>query len=64
LVWGPDDHLGRLNLLTPTRIANAAKLIPKGEVFPMNLPLDKPKVPGFGREVFKHEIKALAPGYA
>lgn len=30
----------------------------------MNLPLDKPKVPGFGREVFKHEIKALAPGYA
>jgi hypothetical protein len=63
-VWGPDDHLGRLNLLTPTRIANAAKLIQKGEVVPMNLPLDKPKVPGFGREVFKHEIKALAPGYA
>lgn len=63
-VWGPDDHLGRLNLLTPTRIAAAAKLIRTGEVVPLNLPLDKPKTPGFGREVFKHEIKALLPGYA
>ena len=63
-VWGSDDNLGRLNLLTPTRIAAAAKLIKKGEVVPLNLPLDVPKVPSFGREVFKHEIKALAPGVA
>ena len=63
-VWGPDDSLGRLNLLTPIRIAAAAKLIIKGEVVPLNLPLDVPKVPSFGRQPFHHEIKALAPGLA
>jgi hypothetical protein len=31
-VWGPEDGLGRLNLLTPTRVAAAAKEIKTGEV--------------------------------
>jgi hypothetical protein len=31
-VWGPEDGLGRLNLLTPTRVAEAAKEIKTGEI--------------------------------
>jgi hypothetical protein len=63
-VWGPADNLGRLNLLTPTRIASAAKLITTGLVVPLNLPLTVPAVPAFGRQPFKHTIKALSPGLA
>lgn len=29
-----------------------------------SLPLDVPKIPSFGREIFKHEIKVLHPGIA
>lgn len=34
-VWGEDDQIGRLNLLTPTRVAAAAKEIRTGEVIPI-----------------------------
>jgi hypothetical protein len=57
-------QIGRLNLLTPTRVAAAAKEIKTGEIIPVNLPLDCPKQPAFGREVFKHEIKVLAENVA
>ncbi|KAI9699316.1 MAG: hypothetical protein M1836_002926 [Candelina mexicana] len=63
-VWGQDDFLGRLNLLTPTRVAAAGKEIKTGEIVPLNLPLDVPKVPAFHREQFQHEIKTLFPGIA
>ncbi|KAI9811865.1 MAG: hypothetical protein M1827_005216 [Pycnora praestabilis] len=62
--WGKDDFIGRLNLLTPTRVVAASKEIRTGEVVPLNLPLDVPKVPSFGREQFQHEIKVLHPGVA
>lgn len=57
-------QIGRLNLLTPTRVAAAGKEIKTGEIVPVNLPLDCPKQPAFGREVFKHEIKVLAENVA
>lgn len=53
-----------MNLLTPTRVAAAAKEIKTGQIIPLNLPLDVPKVPAFNREPFEHQIKALAPGLA
>jgi hypothetical protein len=59
-----DEQIGRLNLLTPPRVAAAAKEIKTGEIIPVNLPLDCPKQPAFGREVFKHEIKVLAENVA
>ena|ERR1700760_686093 len=34
-VWGPDDYLGRLNLLTPKRVLAAAKEIRTGEIVPV-----------------------------
>lgn len=30
----------------------------------ISLPLDVPKTPAFGREVFEHNIKVLLPGVA
>ena len=35
-VFGEDDEIGTLNLLTPERVAAAAGLVKTGEVFPMN----------------------------
>ncbi|KAI9815801.1 MAG: hypothetical protein M1827_002197 [Pycnora praestabilis] len=58
-VWGENDYLGRLNLLTPTRVAAASKEIRTGEMVSLNLPLNVPDVPAFGRETFEHEIKTL-----
>jgi hypothetical protein len=34
-VWGDDDYIGRLNLLTPTRVKAAAAEIKTGEVIPL-----------------------------
>src|SRR5206468_1937579 len=48
-LFGDDDQLGCLNLLTPERIIGAAKLVRKGAVFPLNLSIDQPDPPLFGR---------------
>ncbi|PGG96391.1 hypothetical protein GX51_07845 [Blastomyces parvus] len=63
-VWGKNDYIGRLNLLTPTRVKAAADEIKTGEIVPLNLPLNVPEQPGFGREKFIHSIKTLVPGVA
>lgn len=41
-LWGPDDQLGALNLLTDARTADAARLVRTGTVFPLGLPLEEP----------------------
>ena len=38
-LFGPDDNLGLINLLTPERVAAAASLVRHGRVFPLDLPL-------------------------
>lgn len=40
--FGPDDQLGRLNLLTAERVRTAAREIVTGERFCLSLPLDYP----------------------
>lgn len=60
-VWGDEDYIGRLNLLTPARVAAAAREIKIGEIVPINLPLNVPEQPAFERETFRHEIKTLHP---
>lgn len=57
--WGKDDYIGRLNLLTPSRVKAAAAEIQTGEMARMDLPLNVPEQPAFGREIFKHQIKTL-----
>jgi kynurenine formamidase len=38
--WGADDQIGTLNYVTPKDIAEAAKLVRKGKVFALGIPLD------------------------
>jgi kynurenine formamidase len=40
--FGPDDQLGRLNLLTPERVLRAAAEVRTGDVFCLSVPLDHP----------------------
>jgi kynurenine formamidase len=38
--WGKDDQLGTLNYLTPERVAEAAKIVERGLVISLGVPLD------------------------
>jgi hypothetical protein len=40
--FGPDDQIGRLNLLTPERVRRAAEEVREGRNFCLSLPLDYP----------------------
>jgi kynurenine formamidase len=55
-VFGDDDQIGTLNLLTPERVAAAARLVSAGQVFPMNWELEKPNPPLFSRSTLSHTI--------
>jgi len=39
-VFGAEDQIGTLNLLTPERVAAAARLIERGDRFPLDAPID------------------------
>lgn len=45
--WGDDDECGALNLLTPERVAAAARLVRTGRVFQLGLPIQPTGVPYF-----------------
>src|SRR5437660_11609889 len=40
--WGPDDQLGRLNLLTPDKVLKGIAEVKEGRLFCPSLPLDYP----------------------
>lgn len=49
--WGPDDELGSMNYVTADKVAAASKLVKRGRVFSLALPLDSegPMTGGLGR---------------
>ncbi len=55
-LWGDDDVLGTLNLLTPERVTRGAACVRKGAVFAINLDMHLPDPPLFGRAAFTHEV--------
>ena len=55
-LFGDDDQIGMLNLLTPERVAAAARLVQTGEVFPLSWELEKPHPPLFNRTALQHTI--------
>lgn len=59
-VWGEGDVFGALNLLTPERVVEAARLVRKGSVFPLNWDMELPDPPLFGRSAFSHKVHWLA----
>lgn len=60
-IWGPDDQLGTLNLLTEEVVAAAAKEIKSGKSFGLDWPLNLSHVPKNFRERLKHEVLQIAP---
>jgi kynurenine formamidase len=58
-VFGRDDVLGSINLVTAARVAAAAASVVTGEIVSLDLPLDQPDPPLFGRERYQHHVKAL-----
>src|SRR5207302_3552205 len=61
-VWGRGDQLGTINLLTPERVLEATRLVKRGKVINLNLPLNLPG-PAFGsRRVYEHHIDVRRGG--
>lgn len=61
-LFGADDQLGMLNLLTPETIRLAAREeIQEGIRIPLDWPLNKPAFPTFAREKFHHDIQNKSP---
>ena len=60
-LYGLDDQLGALNLLTPQVRAAAAAEIVDGTSVSTDLPLDYMSRPCFGRAAFQHSIKTKTP---
>ena len=54
-VFGEEDELGTINLLTPEIVKKASSEVVKGKVFNLSLPLNLPDPPLF-RESYKHII--------
>jgi len=63
-LFGDDDELGCLNLITPEKVVEAAKLVRRGAVFPLNLRLDEPSPPMHGRGALKHHLLDMGGGVA
>ncbi|MGE4243120.1 cyclase family protein [Ramlibacter sp.] len=75
--FGPDDELGRLNLLTPRKVLDGMKEVVEGKTFCLSLPLDVPGTKGWGshrqpprlrpamrngKPLFNFEMSAERPG--
>jgi len=56
-VFGDDDEVGTINLLTPERVIAAAGSIRSGKVFALNLPINIPDPPLFTRGKHTHTVK-------
>jgi kynurenine formamidase len=55
-VYGADDEVGTIQEATPERAAAAARLVRRGAVFPLSLPIDEPDPPLFGRRAMTHTV--------
>lgn len=55
-LFGKDDQVGLFNLQTPERIAEAARLVERGAMFPLNWDLELPNPPLYGRGGLRQTI--------
>ena len=62
--FGPDDQVGTINLLTPERVLAASKLVKKGAVINLSLPLNVPTTlyNGETRSGYRHNISVNRGG--
>jgi kynurenine formamidase len=61
-LFGPDDRVGTLNLLTEERVRAAASLVRRGAVFPLSWDLEQPDPPMFGRKPIRHVTTVFPNG--
>jgi kynurenine formamidase len=57
-IFGADDELGTLNLLTRERALAAARLVERGDVFALNWPIELPDPHPFRRPPVRHQVGA------
>jgi hypothetical protein len=62
-LWGDDDVYGCLNLLTPERVRAALGTVVDGAVFSLNLELELPDPPLFGRSRAHHVVLDTTTGH-
>jgi len=62
-LFGKDDQVGMFNLQTPERVAEAAKLVRRGAMFPLNWELELPAPPLFARGAIRQTIFANPNGH-
>jgi len=55
-VWGENDGIGTLNLLTPEGVVEAAQLVQRGAVFRLDQPIGYAQPPLFNRTPFVHTV--------
>jgi hypothetical protein len=60
-LWGDDDRLGTLNLLTPERVVRSARLVRRGAVFPLDWDRALPDPPLSRRPHVVHTVEGT-PG--
>lgn len=60
-LYGPDDQLGTLNLLTPDVVVEAAKEIRTGSRIGLDLPIDYLGKPSHGRQGLAHNVIWKSP---
>jgi kynurenine formamidase len=63
-VFGDDDQIGTLNFITPEKVLAASRLVRKGQIFSLNLPLHLPNPPLYGRQPYRHIMLTLGEGRA
>ena len=57
-IFGPDDELGTLNLITPDRVRASAALVRSGEVFALNWNAELPDPSPFRQPPIRHQVGA------
>ena len=62
-IWGDDDELGTMNLLTPERAQRGLGCAHHGRVFSLNWNLEEPNPPFYGRQPLVHNIDRPLPQY-
>ncbi len=62
-MWGNGDTLGCLNLLTADRVKAATAEVRTGQVFNLNLELELPDPPFFGRAGLLHTVHDTSTGH-
>jgi kynurenine formamidase len=55
-LFGSDDQVGTINLLTPERVRRGLGLARQGKVFPLNWHLEMPEPGLFGRHAIQHTV--------